>query len=95
MKEEEEGKDKGKDIATGGVELLSRVQELEDELKVSENNRWDLIHGNTALQIKLKASREEVDHVRQEMINLENRLLTVQSTQVRKILCLMHLHSHL
>ena len=86
MKEEEEAKHKGKDIATGSIELLSHVQKLEDELQVSENKRWDLIDGNTALQIKLKASQEEVDHVRQEMTIVEERLLTVQRVQVREIL---------
>ena len=68
MKEEEEAEDKGKDIATGGIELLSRVQKLEDDLKVSEKKRLELIHGNTALQKKLKASREEVEHVHQDLI---------------------------
>ena len=86
--EEEEAKHKGKDIATGSIELLSHVQKSEDELKVSENKRWELILG---LQIKLK---EEVEQVRQQMTNLEERLLTVQRTGVRNILCLMHLHSN-
>ena len=72
------------------TELLSRVQKLEDELKVSENKRWELIHGNTALQNKLKASREEVDHVHQEMTSLEERLLPVMRAQVRKLVDLRH-----
>ena len=58
---------------TDSNELLSRVQKLENELEVSENKRWELIHGNTALQNKLKASREEVDQVHQEMTSLEER----------------------
>ena len=70
---------------TGSNELLSRVQKLENELEVSENKRWELIHGNTALQNKLKASQEEVDRVHQEMTSLEERLLPVMRAQVRKL----------
>ena len=64
---------------------LSHVQVLEDELKDSEQKRMDLIHGNTALQIKLKASQEENDHIHQEMASLQERLLSVLSSQVRRI----------
>ena len=62
--------------AAGSGELLSRVQELEDELKDSEDKRMDLIHNNTALQNKLKVIREE-------KASLEGRLLSVQSSQVK------------
>lgn len=62
--------------AAGSGELLSRVQELEDELKDSEHKRMDLIHNNTALQNKLKVIREE-------KASLEGRLLSVQSSQVK------------
>ena len=57
-----------------GNELLSRVQELEDELKKSEESRF---HDAVALQNKLKASQEELDRVHQEMTSLNERLLQV------------------
>lgn len=62
--------------AAGSGELLSRVQELEDELKDSEHKRMDLIHNNTSLQNKLKVIREE-------KASLEGRLLSVLSSQVK------------
>ena len=89
MKEEEEAKHKGKDIATGSIELQSHVQKLEDELQVSEKKKWNLIEGNTALQIKLKASREEVDRVRQEMTADSAEGTGLENS------CLMHLYGHL
>ena len=85
MKGEEETNYKSEDIATGGIELPPYVQKLEDELKVSEEKRWELIHGNTALQNKLKASQEEADCVHQEMTSLEERLLPVMRARVRKM----------
>ena len=85
MKEEEETNYKSEDIVTGGIELPSYVQKLEDELNVSEDKRWELVHGNTALQNKLKASQKEVDRVHQEMTSLEERLLPVMRAQVRKM----------
>lgn len=86
-KAEEEGQCKYevKEKQAGGNELLSRVQELEDELKTSEEKRIDLIHGKTALLNKLKASREEEDHVHQEMANVKERLLPILTSQVRRI----------
>lgn len=61
------------------------VQDLGDELKKSEQNRMDLIYVNTALQLKLKASQEEEGRVRQQLVNLEERLLTMLRSQVRKM----------
>ena len=71
--------------AAGNVhaELLSRVQELEDELKDSEQKRWELIHGNTALQNKLEATREEEGRIHLKMASLKETLLSVLSSQVR------------
>ena len=78
--------------AVGNVhgELLSHVLELEDELKDSERKRWELIHGNTALQNKLEATRKEEGRIRQEMASLEERLLSVLSSQVRRMMVLSH-----
>ena len=73
-----------------GNELLSRVQELEDELKKSEQKRMELIHGNIALQNKLKASQEKEGRIHQEMTSLEERLLPVLRTQVRRMVGLWH-----
>ena len=69
----------------GSNELLSHVQELEDELKRSEQKRFDLTNDITALQIKLKASREEEGQILQEMTSLKERLLLMLRKQVRKI----------
>ena len=90
VEEEKETKYEGKETVAGSIELLSRVQELEDELKVSERKRFDLIHGNTALQIKLKASHEEEGRLLQEITSLEERQLTLLRTQVRKMVGLRH-----
>ena len=76
--DDEEPGDKGKEERDDDNDLLSRVQELESELKKSEENRF---HDAVALQNKLKASQEEVKHVRQEMTSLKARLL-----QVRKMI---------
>ena len=78
--------------AAGNVhgELLSRVQELEDELKDSERKRWELIHGNMALQNKLKATREEEGRIHLEMASVKERLLSVLSSQVRRMAVLRH-----
>ena len=71
-------------------ELLSRVQKLEDELEDSEQKRMELIHGNMALQIKLKAIQEEEGHIRQEMASLEERFISVLTSQVRRRMVLRH-----
>ena len=67
---------------TGSSELLSRVQELEDELKDSEQKRMDLIQSNTALQKILKACREQEVCAQQEIASLWERLV---SLKVRKV----------
>ena len=67
---------------TGNGDLLSSVQELEDELKDSEQKRMDLIQSNTALQKILKACREQEVHAQQEIASLWERLV---SLKVRKV----------
>ena len=79
---EDEGKMKE---ATSSGELLSRVQELEDELKDSERVQMDLIEANTALQNKLKASREEEDRTRQENASLKKKLVSALTSQVSRM----------
>ena len=71
----------------GSGELLSRVQELDDELKVSERKRMDLIQSNAALQKILKACREQEAHAQQEIASLWERLV---SLKVRKVEGLGH-----
>ena len=61
---------------TGSGELLSRVQELEDELKDSEQKRMDLIQSNTALQKIVKACREQEVCAKQETASLWERLVS-------------------
>ena len=90
MKGEEETKSEGIESVADDIELRSRVQELEDKLKKYEQTREELIYNNTALELKLKASQMEEGRVRQEMANLEERLLPVLRSQVRR-----HMHSHL
>ncbi len=72
---------------TGNGDLLSSVQELEDELKDSEQKRMDLIQSNTALQKILKACREQEVHAQQEIASLWERLV---SLKVRKVEGLGH-----
>ena len=72
---------------TGSSELLSRVQELEDELKDSEQKRMDLIQSNTALQKILKACREQEVCAQQEIASLWERLV---SLKMRKVEGLRH-----
>ena len=71
--------------ATGSGELLSRVQELEDELKDSEQKRMHLIQANTALQNKLKTSEEEEDRIQQQMASLEEKLVHGATSQVSRV----------
>ena len=66
---------------TGNGELLSCVQELEDELKDSERKRMVLVQNNTALQKILKACREQEVRAKQEIASLWERLV---SLKVRK-----------
>ena len=63
---------------TGNGDLLSSVQELEDELKDSEQKRMDLIQSNTALQKILKACREQEVHAQQEIASLWERLVSLK-----------------
>ena len=63
---------------TGSGELLSRVQELDDELKVSERKRMDLIQSNAALQKILKACREWEVRAQQEIASLWERLVSLK-----------------
>ena len=67
---------------TGNGELLSRVQELEDDLKDSERKRMVLVQNNTALQKILKACREQEVRAKQEIASLWERLV---SLKVRKV----------
>ena len=67
-----------KEKEVGGNELLSRVQELQDELKRSDQERIELTDSNTALQSELDASKQEIT-------SLEEKLLSMQRKQVRKI----------
>ena len=62
---------------TGSSELLSRVQELEDELKDSEQKRMDLIQSNTALQKILKTCRQQKARAQQEITSLWERLVSL------------------
>ena len=72
---------------TGSSELLSRVQELEDELKDSEQKRMDLIQSNTTLQKILKVCQEQEVCAQQEIASLWERLV---SLKVRKVEGLRH-----
>ena len=87
-KVEEEAKldDKGnRKEATDSGELLSRVQELEDELKNSEWKGMDLTQKNMALVNHLKVCQEQNDHTEQENASLKKRLVSMLCSQVRKM----------
>lgn len=86
----EETKNEENEAAENGG-LPSRVQELEGELKDSKRKNWDLIHANTALQNILKATREEKD---QEVASLQEKLLSIQRSQVRRMVSLRHQSDH-
>ena len=91
MEEEAELDDEGKiKEATAGGELLSRVQELEDELKNSERKRMNLTHKNMALENNLKECQEQKDHTEQEIASLKKRLVSMLSSQVRGWRALAH-----
>ena len=85
MEEEAEPHDKGKIKEATESGELSRVQELEDELKNSEEKRMDLTHKNTALVMRLKDCQEQKDHKEQEIANLKKRLVSMLSSQVRRV----------
>ena len=96
VEEVEENKDVEKEKeADGNSELLFRVQELEVELKDSEQKRMELIHANTALQNKLEPTQEEKGRIHLEMASVKERLLSVLSSQVRKMAVLRHQTDHL
>ena len=67
---------------TGSGDLLSRIQELDDELKDSERKRMDLIQSNTALQKILKASREQEVRAQQDIASLWERLVSLKVQKV-------------
>ena len=67
---------------TGSGELLSRVQELEDELKDSEQKRKDLIQSNEALEKILKACQEKEVRTQQEIASLRERLVSLKMSKV-------------
>ena len=71
-----EGEEKMKEV-TDSVELLSCVQDLEDKLEDSEQEK-------ITLQYKLKTSQEEEGRVRQEIASLKEKLVSVLSSQVRR-----------
>ena len=64
--------------ATDSGEPLSRVQELEDELKNSEWKRMALVN-------HLKVCQEQKDHTKQENASLKKRLVSMLSSQVRRV----------
>ncbi len=78
MEEEAESEDeeKIKEVTDSG-ELLSRVQDLEDKLEDSEQEKM-------ALQNKLKTSQEEEGRLSQEIASLKEKLVSVVSSQVRR-----------
>ena len=77
VEEEDEGKEKV-DAGAVYIELHTRVQELEDKMKDSEQERMELSHRNMALQNFLTVARKEI-------ANLEERLLPEMRSQVRRM----------
>ena len=79
VEEEAELDDEGKiKEATESGELLSCAQELEDELK-------NLTHKNMALENNLKVCQEQKEHTEQENASLKKRLVSMLSSQVRRV----------
>ena len=86
MEEEAELSNEGKiKEATNSGELLSRVQELEDELKNSEWKKTDLTQENVALVNHLKVCQKQKDHTEQENVSLKKKLVSLLSSQVRTV----------
>ena len=84
--EEAELDDEGKiQEATDSGELMSRVQELADELKNSEWKINDLTQENMALGNNLKILQEQKVHTEQENASLKGRLVSMLSSQVRRV----------
>ena len=80
-KEERKGKDTSDSVHH---ELLTRIQELEDESKDSEQKMMELRHENNTLQSNLIASREEEGHSRQLVASLREELQSVLRPKVRR-----------
>ena len=86
MEEEAELDDEGKiKETTDSGELRSRVQELEEELKNFEGKVMGLTHENMALVNHLKVCQKQKDHTEQEIASLKKRLVSVLSSQVRRV----------
>ena len=85
MEEEAEPHDEGKIKEATESGELSRVQELEDELKNSEEKRMDLTHENMALVNHLKVCQEQKHYTEQEIANLKKKLVSMLSSQVRRV----------
>ena len=71
--------------AIDSSKLLSRVQELEDELKNSEWKRMDLTHENMALVNHLEVCQKQDERREQEMASLKKKLVSLLSSQVRRV----------
>ena len=86
VEEEAELDDEGEiKEATDSGELLSRVQELEDELKNSEWKKMDLTQKNMALVNHLKVCKVQKDCTEQENASLKRTLVSLLTSQVRKV----------
>ena len=86
VEEEAEVDNEGKiKEAIDSSELLSRVQELEDELKNSEWKRMDLTHENMALVNHLEVCQKQDERREQEMASLKKKLISLLSSQVRRV----------
>ena len=86
VEEEAERDDKGKiKEATDSGELLSRVQQLEDELKNSEWKWMDQTHENMALMNRLKVCQEQKDHTELENTSLKERMVHMLGSKVRRV----------
>ena len=93
VEEEVELDDEGKiKETTDSGELLSRVQELEEELKNSEWKMKDLTHENMVLVNNLNVCQKQKDHTEQEIASLKKRLVSMLSSQVRRVVGLMGNH---
>ena len=85
MEEEAELDERKIQEATDSGELMSRVQELADELKNSEWKINDLTQENMALGNNLKILQEQKVHTEQENASLKGRLVSMLSSQVRRV----------
>ena len=86
MEEEAELDDEQKiKEGTDSGELLSRVQELEDDLNNSEQKRMDLTQQNMALVNHLKVCQQQKDQTEQENASLKKRLVSMLGSQVGRV----------